>query len=532
MRIEGTASSGTGFVVDTDGYILTNEHVINGQPSLTVIFDNGSRRIATIVASDATRDIALLKISSPSNLTALPIATAVREGDEVVALGHPLNLGGSMTITKGIVSAFRNIRGVAYIQTDAAINPGNSGGPLVNLKGEVVGMNTSAQRDIQGEDYSAQGIGFAIKFDVLSRRLTAMKAGQSSQPTPVPTQGAIATQPSQYVFGPESGSIDHDPDDGLIDVHRANVSISDGIIEARFFNPYSNREGTWSYGFLIRNSGRNRVHMVVISSQSGWYHYLRTGDVDSEQELIAEYSMQINTEPLGSNHMQIVAKGTEGWLFINGGFVGSLDLSGLTADGDIHAVGSFFRNDAISGKSTRFEEFTIRSMRKVYGPRDGNIRHETHETGFIDDHETYKSVADGIFEARFHNPYASWQGDWSSGFIIRSNGEGSFHAIVVEEGGYWVHRLRTGDAGASHELATRHSSLISTTPNNDNQIRVVALGDTGWLFINDAYIASLDLSGLTNRGRVSAVTNFFTGDGLAGYSTRFEDFTIWSADGR
>ena len=525
VRIEGATSAGSGFVVDANGYILTNEHVISGQSRLTVVFDNGARLTATVIASDATRDIALLKVTAAGTLIVLPFATEVREGEEVVALGHPLNLGGSMTITKGIVSAFRTTGGVSYIQTDAAINPGNSGGPLLNVDGEIVGMNTSGYSgDV------AQGIGFAIKFDVLSSRLTAMKAGESSPPTPFPTQVPIATQTPQYVFGPESGSIEHDPNDGLIDVHRANVSLSDGIIEARFFNPYSTREGSWSVGLIFRNSDRNVVHMVVVSSQSAWYHYLRTGDVDTEQELVAEYSTQINTDTRGSNHVRIIAKGTEGWLFINETFIDVLDLSGLTSEGSVHAVGSFFRGDAITGKSTRFEDFTIRSLRSVYGPRDGDIRHDP-DDGRVDAHRPRISLLDGIIEARFHNPYASWQGDWSSGFLMRNSGLNEFHGIVIQEDGRWHHGLRTGDANATLALNVQYSLEIATASSSSNHIRVIALGDEGWLFINGVFMDKLGLRGWNKKGDVLAVTGYFTGDGIAGYSTHFEDFTIWSADG-
>ena len=176
VRIEGTTASGSGFVVDADGYILTNEHVINGEPSLTVVFDSGARLTARVVASDVYLDIALLKVEATGQIIVLPFATEVRIGQEVIALGYPLDLGENMTITKGIISAFRNFDGVPYIQTDAAINPGNSGGPLLNIKGEVVGMNTSVQREIQGSEFSAQGIGFAITYDVLSEQLRIMKA--------------------------------------------------------------------------------------------------------------------------------------------------------------------------------------------------------------------------------------------------------------------------------------------------------------------------------------------------------------------
>ena len=94
-------------MVDSDGYILTNEHVIAGQDRLTIVFDDGARLRAQVVASDAARDIALLRVATTRQLTALPLATEVREGDEVVALGYPLDLRDRMTVTRGIVSAFR-----------------------------------------------------------------------------------------------------------------------------------------------------------------------------------------------------------------------------------------------------------------------------------------------------------------------------------------------------------------------------------------------------------------------------------------
>ncbi len=530
VRIEGPTSSGSGFVVDPDGYILTNEHVINGQSRLTVVFDNGTRRTATIVAPDAARDIALLKVTASRILTVLPFAKSVRVGDKVLALGYPLGyqLGDDMTASDGIVSSLRTYSGVSYIQTNAAINPGNSGGPLINTKGEVVGMNTSSI-DESRSGRPVEGIGFAIKFDVLASRLNVMKAG--GVPTPTPGPAVIATLPPQFVYGPTSGSIEHNTRDGFVDTYQTDISVADAVIEARFFNPYSAQDGGWSSGFIFRKTGQNIVHIVVISSDGAWHHYLRTGNVDTEQDLAAEYSSHINTSRNGSNHIRIISRESEGWLFINGAFIATLELSGLTDPGTVSAIGSYFQNDGIDGKSTRFENFTIKSLRQVYGPREGSIEHDP-DDGFIEEHETYTRQADGIIEARFSNPYSSSEGDWSNGFIIRDTDTNAFHAIIIEEDGYWNHRLRLNTLDDSQELATRYSNIISTARNSSNHIRVIALGDQGWLFINGVYVDALDLSGLTEPGYVSAVVSYFTGDGVAGYSTRFEDFTIWSADGR
>ncbi len=180
--VTSLGGSGSGFIVDSAGYILTNAHVVDGQGRLTIMFDDGTRTSGTIEVSDAVRDIALVKVSTARNLAALPFAKTIREGTDVVALGYPLSytIGENVTMTTGIVSSLRTYEGVDYIQTDAALNPGNSGGPLLNLSGEVVGMNTLGLRD-------SEGINFAIKYNILSRQVQIMIAQAETPPTPRPT---------------------------------------------------------------------------------------------------------------------------------------------------------------------------------------------------------------------------------------------------------------------------------------------------------------------------------------------------------
>ena len=242
------------------------------------MFDDGTRTSDTVKVSDAVRDIALLKVSTARNLAALPFAKTIREGTDVVALGYPLSytIGENVTMTTGIVSSLRTYEGVDYIQTDAALNPGNSGGPLLNLRGEVVGMNTSRLRD-------SQGINFAIKYNILSKQVQIMIAQAETLPTPTPRPTASPTpRPTpEGVFGPVSGSIEHDPDDGFIDVYKSGVWLTDGVIEARFFNPYSAQDGDWTSGFLFRKSSRNTLHVVFIHSDGRRFHRLRLGDADA-----------------------------------------------------------------------------------------------------------------------------------------------------------------------------------------------------------------------------------------------------------
>jgi len=160
QRLE--SSLGSGVIISTQGYILTNNHVVDGADEIQVALNDGRSASATVVGTDPDTDLALLKI----DLTNLPTivfgrADELRVGDVVLAIGNPFGVG--QTVTQGIVSATgRQQLGIStfenFIQTDAAINPGNSGGALINTKGQLTGINTA----IFSRSGGSQGIGFAI----------------------------------------------------------------------------------------------------------------------------------------------------------------------------------------------------------------------------------------------------------------------------------------------------------------------------------------------------------------------------------
>ena len=166
-------SLGTGFVISPDGYIVTNNHVVEDVEKLKVKFDDQRELDAVIIGRDPKTDIALIKVESAEPLYALPLGSSetVRPGEWVVAIGNPFGL--EHTVTAGIVSAkHRDIDQGSYddyIQTDAAINPGNSGGPLINLAGEVIGINTAINP-------RANTIGFAVPIDMAKGILPQLRA--------------------------------------------------------------------------------------------------------------------------------------------------------------------------------------------------------------------------------------------------------------------------------------------------------------------------------------------------------------------
>ena len=155
-------SLGSGFVIDAEGLIVTNNHVIADADEIAVNFTDGTKLVAEVVGRDAKTDIAVLRVNpdEPLNAVSFGDSDALRVGDWVMAIGNPFGLGG--TVTVGIVSARnRNINSGPYddfLQTDAAINRGNSGGPLFNNKGEVVGINTA----IFSPSGGSVGIGFSV----------------------------------------------------------------------------------------------------------------------------------------------------------------------------------------------------------------------------------------------------------------------------------------------------------------------------------------------------------------------------------
>ena len=163
---------GSGFIIDRDGYIVTNNHVVDSADTIKVILKDEAEYPAKVIGRDPVTDIALIKIEAKGNLPIVPLGSSddLKVGEWVTAIGSPFGL--QYTVTAGIVSAKGRAIGSGpyddFIQTDASINPGNSGGPLINMKGEVVGINTMIIA-------RGQGIGFAIPIDLAKGIVTQLK---------------------------------------------------------------------------------------------------------------------------------------------------------------------------------------------------------------------------------------------------------------------------------------------------------------------------------------------------------------------
>jgi S1-C subfamily serine protease len=213
----GGVATGSGFVIDEEGHILTNNHVIEGADKINVkIGDSEKEYQAEVVGADPGSDLALLKVNAPSSLLhplTLGDSAKAEVGDPVVAIGNPFGL--DRTVTSGIVSALqRSIQAPNgfsisnVIQTDAAINPGNSGGPLINAEGEVIGINSQIETGGSGSEGNV-GIGFSIPINTAKQEIHQLE-----------TKGEV-----EHAFlGIEGGSITPELAKAL------NLSVTEGVI--------------------------------------------------------------------------------------------------------------------------------------------------------------------------------------------------------------------------------------------------------------------------------------------------------------
>jgi len=218
VQKKGQRGGGSGFLFTPDGFILTNSHVVSGASSIEVTLIDGTRCAASVVGDDPHTDLAVVRISAPNQIPArLGDSDSIRPGQLVIAVGNPL--GFQTTVTAGVVSALgRTMRAQSgrlidsVIQTDAALNPGNSGGPLVNSRGEVIGVNTAVI-------LPAQGICFAIGINtakfVAARlmrdgRITRSYIGVGGQSVPVHRRVVrfydLPVESGVLVVGVEKGS--------------------------------------------------------------------------------------------------------------------------------------------------------------------------------------------------------------------------------------------------------------------------------------------------------------------------------------
>ncbi|ABZ93042.1 Trypsin-like serine protease [Leptospira biflexa serovar Patoc strain 'Patoc 1 (Ames)'] len=266
-RQQKLSGLGSGIVLNEDGYVMTNHHVVQNMDKFTVKLKNKSEYEAKLIGSDPTADIALLKISAPKG-TLVPSligdSSKVRVGNWAIAIGAPLGLEQSFTV--GVVSAIQrgglDKSGLAYIQTDAAINQGNSGGPLLNIRGEVIGIN----RMIVSQSGGSDGIGFAIPINEARRVVEELKLNGVVARAWIGAGVDYITERDIAQFGLKNnqGAIVHQIYKGS-PANKAGLQLMDVIIE---FDGKPVRTPDELVGMIVNSKIGKRVELKIIRNKN------------------------------------------------------------------------------------------------------------------------------------------------------------------------------------------------------------------------------------------------------------------------
>jgi hypothetical protein len=274
--VDAYGGSGSGTLIDGNGNILTNYHVIEGFSSVKVYLGDRYVGAASVVGYHDLLDLAIVRINAGrSSLTPIPISRLEPAlGDEIITIGYPLNMSGESTVTVGVVSASRNVEGQRYIQTDAAINPGNSGGAALDRQGNFIGVPTWM--------YIAENIGFLIPLNDVVDRIEQLKRGVRTvalppTPTPRPTLTPTPTP-----------------------IPRSTLTIDDGYLRA-FVDRYSIPNGTLTVspapGYDGMFPAGSRVHLFVQpdfpGSQILWQYVDWYDGGDAYVDLVGRHDIQI-----------------------------------------------------------------------------------------------------------------------------------------------------------------------------------------------------------------------------------------------
>ncbi len=330
---------GSGFIISKDGYILTNAHVVSNADSVTVKLSDKREFKAKVIGSDQTSDVALIKITA-NNLPVVKIGnpSQMKPGNWVVAIGSPFGLDN--TITQGIISAMsRNLpddSSVPYIQSDVPINPGNSGGPLINLKGEVVGVNSQ----IYSKSGGYMGISFSIPIDYAVRIADQLKATGKV----VHGRLGIAIQPVTEALAPSfglpsgsKGAIINSVDAGSA-AEKAGLQIGDVILKANG----QNITDTALLPQIVSNLGPNQKVELQIWRNNQKINITATtmaaSDNSNPNVSIAGQTPQSTTKVLGKLGITVATLSSDQLKQLGGKIKGGLVIQDATSDAQFAGV--------------------------------------------------------------------------------------------------------------------------------------------------------------------------------------------------
>ena len=485
VRVETRRRAGSGIIFKVEGdsaLVVTNHHIFPGASQVTVTVGTEETEYrAELLGQDETHDLAVLRICCGSfRAASFGDVSQVKTGEEVVLIGYALDLEGEATVTRGIISAVRYSDFVEsdVIQTDAAANPGNSGGPMISTSGEVLGILTFGYRE-------TEGLSFAISAETVQERIPAMLAG------PVPEL--------LKSFGPLEG--DHEA--GLV---RSDAAMLDFSVEITVTNPKT-REQNWNYLLILRGSEADMENPNREPLDGEGVEFNPHDSING-----------FDPSPGAPNHIRVIAIDDRAWVIVNGVLGQTVDLRDAWRAGEVAFLNRPREGSGASGEVT-FEEFQGLELRPLFGPEDGQLepvpgRIATHDSGVF--------AKDFVADATFTRS----QTQWDYGFKFRAAGgdpdvSDQFEAVGITFRGSWYHYRWQQGVGFKPVAEGQGVSI-----KREVHLRLIAVGDTGWLFLDGDLLTTLNLKHNEREGEVAALASLFMGNvGVVG----FEGFRVWEA---
>jgi len=349
------------------------------------------------------------------------------------------------------------------------------------------------------------------------------------------------------VAGPADGVLDQTA--GRITLASSGVSLRDFYARVRFTNPTDTGGATWDYGLGFRDTGTGDQYRLILASDSIWFLGLRL-DLAGSGSPIPGY----DPTPGAENAIDFVASGGQGFFAVNGQYVATLDLSAITAPGDVWVATAFLDLNTVEGARTPYAGFAVWSLdaqpatpaaggtplatpepaadaaelarlreqaragESLAGPRNGQLVQQGGEAAVI---AAGVDAADFYARARFAGPADTGQAGWDYGFVFRDQGDEEYRLVVDSTGTWYL------SVGPELAFAAGPAPSLNLAPGGVNTLELAVAGDVGYFAVNGEFVARLDLSAIAGGGDVAIGTAFFAESSAPGAVTRFRDFQVW-----
>lgn len=262
---------------------------------------------------------------------------------------------------------------------------------------------------------------------------------------------------------------------------------------------------------------------VYVTSGGNWSVAVRHGSDSIPIQIAGGQTEALNMDDGDSNHLVVVLLGDRGWFFINGTFVGAFNGIGVAHAGDVSLITGASKGNEVDGLSTQYRGFAGFSIHQAYGPASGTIENLDN---FVGVHRSGLQTLDFVAEAEFITPGLY---SWDYGFAFRHPEANALDVLAVSDsifgGGHWSHRTRWAGSSEYTEVDSGSLSNWKSGTLTENRLLLIAFGPTGWFFVNDRFVATLDLRRNLRPGDISAMAGFFNN---STHDVDFRDFTVWA----